>query len=203
MKKYTWLALALLTAACVPVLQPTVNGARTSPRIAQRIWPSWRAPITDLLGVRCPSDVSWLVITVVVDTIDGQSSEKSSVSAEWSRTDVSEESLKTADPLLADLDASSAPIGEIFIGWIQATTLHRQPRFVLSTITHAVRPAGRPRELLILSSLAPTRDDLSSLEVPGVDSFDSSAIASASPIDVPAIANYYALQRHESAEALS
>lgn len=210
--------LALVVMACLPVppsappVPPPVPGIWLSrlsvdgewafPRIASRIGFLGNPLVVALLGLRAPSDITWPVITIIVDPIDGPSVSKSSITDGWSRADVSDEGFEAVLPFSADADTAASIIREVVIARIQAPSLHRQPRFVFRSLAHAVRPTGRPSELLILSTFTAARHDISASQVRAVHSSFCPAVTSTSPIGALASVNIDALQCDKTSKSL-
>ncbi len=79
--------------------------------------------VRGLLCARGPSAVAWLVVPIVVDSLDRE--------LWWARPHVGQEVL-VGSPTLAERDASGSVVGERLRLWIEASLLDRSPRHVLA-----------------------------------------------------------------------
>ncbi len=89
------------------------------------------ATVSGLLGAFNPLAVGRLIVTVVVNTLDG-------VIVRWSRPNISVKPSEVLSPLLTDGDASSTIVLERFSFAVQAALQNAGPHLVFRTLAHAV-----------------------------------------------------------------
>lgn len=94
------------------------------------------APIVRLLNERRPAAIAWLVIAIILNTINR-------VRGRWFPPHIGKEVLKLL-PALTNLDAAPAVILELLIGWRVASIFHRAPRAVLCRTIVVRRMPVRP-----------------------------------------------------------
>lgn len=110
-----------------------VREGRSSQRLAANRNADVGAAIVLLLFPCGPSYIAGLVVTIIVNALDG-------VLGRRSRSDIRKERLERFAPAVADADASPAVILVAAIPWIQTACLHVRPDATFRAVTQAVRP---------------------------------------------------------------
>lgn len=88
--------------------------------------------VSALVGSRCPTAISWLVVSIVVDSIKRMLFARA-------LTHVIVKSVKRDLPRIANFYSSSSPISKVFVFFITASLFHILPPSVCYAFRHSVR----------------------------------------------------------------
>ncbi len=122
-----------------------------------------------------PAAIGWLVIAIIVYSVDA-------VSGGWSWAHVGKESLERFQPAVADLDTSAAISVESFVVWIPTPCEHCFPDVMFRPAAHPVRGSILSKLSREFSFLAAATNGIAVSECVGDDHFLHAAITPAFPV---------------------